>query len=97
MPGTRIKIRYDENERSTPDGLHVVRLEVIGVTPTTAIPNLTKSRIELESESANSTSEMPLSLERQLEDFLAVNLNMLEPGLQLYREDGDEGRQYPMT
>ncbi len=94
-PGTRIKIRYDAKERSTPDGLHVVHLEVIGIAPTTAIPNPTTPQIELQEESADSISEMPLSLERQLEDFLAVNLNMLEQGLQLYREDGDEGRQYP--
>ena len=94
-PGTRIKDRYDAKERSTPDCLHVVHLDVIGVAPATAIPKPTTPQIELEEESTNSISEMPLSLERQLEDFLAVNLNMLEKGLQLYREDGDEGRQYP--
>src|SRR5207249_4551886 len=40
--------------------------------------------------------ELPLSLERQLEDFLASDLTLLEKGLRLYRdEDGREGRQYP--
>jgi len=44
----------------------------------------------------DSNPELPLSLERQLEDFLAGNLGMLEDGLKIFRdEEKREGRQYP--
>jgi RecB family endonuclease NucS len=37
-----------------------------------------------------------LRLERQLEDFLAANPTLLEPGLRLYRDEiGRLGQQYP--
>ena len=94
-PETRIKIGYDAKERSTPDDLHVVHLEVldIPITPTISSPILLEAKYV--EEAIDLVSELPISLERQLEDFLVSNLNMLEKGLQLYREDGDEGRQYP--
>lgn len=38
-------------------------------------------------------TETPLSLERDLENFLVANLSQLEPNLQLYREKGFTGRQ----
>ncbi|MGO8839535.1 MAG: endonuclease NucS domain-containing protein [Limisphaerales bacterium] len=96
VPGTRIKVRYDEAERSTPDGLHVLHLEVVNSPSAPTVPTPPTQQIEFGQESPDTANELPLSLERQLEDFLALNLGMIETGLQLYRdEDGREGRQYP--
>lgn len=88
--GTRIKIGHEPNEKQ--DGLPLVRLipggEVVG---TTRLPDLYAV-----SEIREARPEILLSLEKQLEGFLAANLVMLEPGLELYRdEDGREGKQYP--
>jgi hypothetical protein len=35
-----------------------------------------------------------LSIERDLEDYLEAHLDVLEPGLRLYQEEGVKGRQY---
>ncbi len=39
-------------------------------------------------------SEFALSLERDLEDYLEANLQIIEPGLRLYREGDLNGRQF---
>ena len=39
-------------------------------------------------------SEFALSLERDLEDYLEANLQVIEPGLRLYREGDLSGRQF---
>src|SRR5206468_2672784 len=84
------KISHEPSEKR--DGLPVVCLVPVGevVAPPRA-PGVSAT-----GEMPNGPSEIPLSLEKQLEDFLAANLAMLEPGLELYRdEDGREGKQYP--
>jgi Holliday junction resolvase-like predicted endonuclease len=92
---TKIKVSYDSTERSS-DGLPILHLEVIDAPPSPAIPGTVASQDEFIEETLDSSSELPLTLERQLEDFLASNLEMLEKGLQIYRdEEGREGRQYP--
>ena len=86
---------FDDVERSA-GGLHVLHLEVTNVPPIVAQPtqNISQSISDVENEDVS--SELPLSLERQLEDFLSSNLSMLEVGLKLFRdESGNEGRQYP--
>ena len=41
-----------------------------------------------------SESKLALSPERDVEDFLEANLQVIEPGLKLYREDDLSGRQF---
>ena len=85
--------KYDKSE--TIEGCPVVHLEVQQsavdvpgeLPPEEEVPELALQEC---------ASEIPLSLERQLEDFLAANLGLIEPGLKLYvDEDGQQGKQYP--
>jgi len=91
QPGVRIRVRHDPNE--TRDALPVVHLLLEGeATGSSWAPTQVAAAVE----SRGLEPEIPLSLEKQLEDFLAVNLGMLEPGLRLFRdEEGREGKQYP--
>lgn len=96
-PGTRIEVRFDPNERNV-DGVNVVNLIPLDHVPSAAlIESQNSSDISIAPrQEEESPSEIPLSLEKQLEDFIAANLEMVEIGLKLYRdEDGREGRQYP--
>jgi RecB family endonuclease NucS len=44
----------------------------------------------------STSTTIPLALERQVEDFIASNLHLVEPGLRLFVDDnGRNGRQYP--
>ncbi len=88
---TRISVSLNPDERK--EGLPVVHLvpegEVVSI-------GRRSDRDVASGDSPEVEPEIPLSLEKQLEDFLAGNLSMLEPGLGLYRdEDGREGKQYP--
>jgi hypothetical protein len=94
-PGTRVRIRFDPSER-TDDGLHVLRLEPIAAAAAASSPQGADPSVVATPDALTPPPELPLSLEKQLEDFLASNLSMLEPGLRLYKsDDGREGRQYP--
>jgi hypothetical protein len=89
-PGTVVVVRHDAGE--TREGCPVVYLIPEG--STAAVQAALGEAVR--PEAAEVDSEIPLSLERQLEDFLARNLNLVEEGLRLYvDEDGREGRQYP--
>jgi len=87
--GTRVLVRFDPNERH--DEYPVINL----------VPEGKTSAPEAEPESPAATaaayaSEIPIRLERQLEEFLAANPELIEPGLAMYRdEDGRPGQQYP--
>jgi hypothetical protein len=86
VPGSRIRVRFDPAERH--EGLPVIHLitEAVG----TIVPPDTSG------EQVVYASEIPLSLERQLEDFLATNLSLIEPGLTIFQDEGGGvGRQYP--
>jgi len=86
VPGSRIRVRFDPAERH--EGLPVIHLitEAVG----TIVPPDTSGEQEVYA------SEIPLSLERQLEDFLAANLSLIEPGLTIFQDEGGGvGRQYP--
>lgn len=88
--GTRVRVRHDPSEKK--DGLPALHLIPVGAIPGPPGP------VDLgpTGEGREAQPEIPLSLERQLEDYLAANTAMLEPGLELYRdEDGREGKQYP--
>ncbi len=90
QPRMRVTIHHDPQERI--DGLHVLHLATVGLAsiPIASIP--TPGAVP----PAEFASEIPLSLEKQLEDFLAANLALVEPGLSMFRdEDGREGKQYP--
>jgi hypothetical protein len=98
---TVVLVRYDKSE--TKEGCPVVHLEVqqSAVAVGGQLPseeNGSELALEEVRELAldECASEIPLSLERQLEDFLAANLGLIEPGLKLYvDEDGQQGKQYP--
>ena len=87
QPGAKVLVRYDPKERK--DGFPVVYL--------LPQPPASQQLEELpKSDPAEAPAEIPISLERQLEDFLAGKLDLIEQGLRLYvDEDGREGRQYP--
>ncbi len=100
-PGTKILVKYDPQEMV--DGRHVVRLVPISMTQQAQV-----DIAEVESEKAADGDEavapqtvkasvtIPLALERQVEDFIAANLHLVEPGLRLFVDDnGRDGRQYP--
>jgi len=87
--GMRVLVKFDPTELHIE--LPVVNLILEGDTHAVA-------PISVESPEASSlyASEIPIRLERQLEDFLAANPNLIEPGLVLFRdEDGRLGQQYP--
>jgi endonuclease len=86
--GTQILVRFDRNE--TRENKPVLHLLVEGV-PTLSLP-----KTNTEDKQAEINTEIPLSLERQLEDFLVGNLEMIEKKLVLYTDEGgNKGRQYP--
>jgi hypothetical protein len=79
VPGSRIRVRFDPAERH--EGLPVIHLitEALG---TNASPDILD-------EPEVYASEIPLSLERQLEDFPAANLSLIEPGLTIFQDEGE--------
>lgn len=94
-------VKYDKSE--TIEGCPVVHLEAqqsavaVGeeLSPEEKVRELALEEVR-ELALGEYASEIPLSLERQLEDFLAANLGLIEPGLKLYvDEDGQQGKQYP--
>lgn len=88
--GTRILVRHDPGEQT--EGCPVIHL----VTVEGPIPPTLAAIQPGASVTADVASEIPVGLEKQLEDFLAVNLHLIESGLKLYvDEDGREGKQYP--
>jgi hypothetical protein len=93
-PGTRIEVKYDPRELSG-ERINIVHLVPLEHGKLGAMPeNKNLDDVVINQEEA--ASEIPLSLEKQLEDFIAANLEMIEIGLKLYRdEEGREGRQYP--
>ena len=87
--GTRVLVRFDPNERH--DEVPVLHLETEAHASAPAVEP--ESGPEVVPQYA---SEIPVQLERQLEEFLAANPELIEPGLTLYRdEDGRPGQQYP--
>jgi len=87
--GTRVLVRFDPEEKH--DGAPVLHLE------TEAHPSALPAEPESLPEAVQQyASEIPIQLERQLEEFLAANPELIEPGLTMYRdEDGRVGQQYP--
>lgn len=96
-PGTRIEVRFDPSERNG-EGLHVVYLVPLdhGQSTSTSEGQYPSGVSAVSEQEGEPASEIPLSLEKQLEDFIAANLEMIVLGLRLYRdEEGREGGQYP--
>lgn len=87
--GTRVLVRFNPEERH--DGVPVIHLETEGH------PSVPAAESELPLETVPQyASEIPIQLERQLEEFLATNIELIEPGLTLYRDEGGRpGQQYP--
>lgn len=90
QPGDRVSIKFDPDERR--DGQNVVHL---------ILEAASALRPKVQEEEAVPTAypeatEIPISLEKQLEDFVASNLSLIEPGLVLFvDEDNRQGKQYP--
>jgi hypothetical protein len=85
---TGILVRYDPQEAQR-EGCPVVHLIPEAATSQAVQPLLRGSP------EPSAHTEFPISLERQLEDFLVQNLSQLEAGLTLFvDEDGRHGRQY---
>jgi hypothetical protein len=61
-------------------------------------PIYTKSQEEeiIATEIENSTEENEFAYERDLQNFLAKNLSLIEPGLTLYIEEGITGLEFPV-
>lgn len=87
-PGTRIVIKFDSEEKI--NGNHVVRILIEKIAELEEGKNIDEENYE------QKRIEIPIEFERQLESFLEKNLNKLESGLKLYKDDaGNLGRQYP--
>ncbi|MGA3145214.1 MAG: endonuclease NucS domain-containing protein [Verrucomicrobiota bacterium] len=85
--GTRILVKFDPKEIQ--DNCPVLHLIPESTTKAVTVESIQISQPEL-------NNEIPISLEKQLEDFLESNLELIEPGLRLYvDEDKHKGRQYP--
>lgn len=88
QPGAVILVRYNPSEM-TGDGRNIVHLE----SKKPGIPSTEEVEFE---EVEEGKTEIPLEFEKQLEDFLEVNLEVIERGLKLFKdENGNKGRQYP--
>lgn len=88
--GQRITVKFDINEKI--DNNFVLHLISEDNFEQTAI-NVRKPVLQ---ENSENLTEIPLSLEKQLEDFMSKNLELLENGLKLFEdEDGKFGQQYP--
>jgi len=86
--GDLVKVKFEPNERI--NNQYVLHLEVVEKQPIS-----TEEREEIVEEETYAT-EIPLEFEKQLEDFIETNLDLVEPGLKLYVDDsGNKGRQYP--
>ena len=89
-PGDRVKVRFDPDERK--DGQRVVYL----IPETTNVPRPPNPEEEIVPSPYPEATEIPIGLEKQLEDFVASNLSLVEAGLVLYvDEDNRQGKQYP--
>lgn len=87
--GTRILVKFNPTEVRD-------NCPVLYLIPETAPLPTTTTQVNEEEAKAELNNEIPLSLEKQLEDFLAANLELIEKGLKLYvDEDRHKGRQYP--
>lgn len=101
-PSTKIKVKF--NPLETLDGkkvLHLIPLSNLEslpeVTPDKPVPfqeTEPDSEIERVNDGEHST-EIPIALEKQIEDFIESNLHIIEPGLKIYTDNtGRNGRQY---
>lgn len=85
QPGDAVKVVYDPTERDNDRPVvHLAILSRAGLPgPQPPEPG------------SEGPPEIPISLEKQIEDFLACNVGLIEPGLRLHKEEDREGRQYP--
>lgn len=89
--GAIISVKYDPAEKSD-KGDTVIHLEVLGDSPSSISPIPEDEEIVEES----IKTEIPFEFERQLENFVEVNLKLIEKDLRLFEdENGNRGRQYP--
>ena len=68
--------------------------EPINTTATASIAGETATESELEPDETTDGNEF--AYERDLQNFLSRNLNLLEPGLRLYEDEGVTGTEFPV-
>lgn len=93
--GDTVRIKYDPLSGEI-DGRVPIEVSVLNRRETVEAPS---DIVEVEEEEIGEPTESPaqvdVQMERDLEDFLANNLNLVEEGLELYTdEQGRDGRQY---
>lgn len=85
--GTLVLAKFDPKEIR--DNCPVLHLIPEGTTKPINVESGKTSEPEL-------NNEIPVGLEKQIEDFLVSNLGLIEPGLTLYvDEEKNKGKQYP--
>jgi hypothetical protein len=89
-PGDVVKVAYEPGEQD--EGRPIVRLALIreGRPPSPLPKPAPPAQLGKEE-----SPELPVSLEKQIEDFLVHNVALIEPGLTLYADEDRQGRQYP--
>lgn len=87
--GDVVQVRFNDSERD--DGYPVVHLTVLRESPS---PKTYESEGTARVSDGVAT-EIPITLEKQIEDFLETNVALIEPGLNLFEAEGRKGRQYP--
>ncbi len=88
-PGDVIQISYDPSERE--DDYPVIRL----VPLREGSPCRSSDLIGAKEPPSEASTEIPVSLEKQIEDFLEKNVGLIESGLTLFESEDRSGRQYP--
>lgn len=88
--GDVIRLIYNPSERE--DGYPVIHLKPLREEAVLEkSPELTGRR----NEASESLTEIPFTLEKQIEDFLESDVSIIEAGLTLFESEGRRGRQYP--
>lgn len=95
-PGTVVEVSFDPTAPPVEGRVPVTltTIDRVEQPPSAELP--TPSVADTERQIPTETTEVSLKFERDLEDFLANNLHLIEDGLALYTdEDKRSGRQYP--
>jgi hypothetical protein len=88
--GDVIRMTYDPSERE--EGYPVIHLEPLREE---AVLEKTPELAGQRNEASEGLTEIPFTLEKQIEDVLERDVSVIEPGLTLFESEGRRGRQYP--
>lgn len=88
--GDVIRVTYNPSERE--EGYPVIHLEPLREE---ALLEKSPQLAEQRNEVSEGLTEIPFTLEKQIEDVLEKDVSVIEPGLTLFESEGRRGRQYP--